>query len=105
MDSMTGAMQCFISTGSVRIAVDLRVALRLTSSTESILFRCHVAGKPSEATLALPVESAIEAAVISHCLPGFVSSRFGVVSVSNESLSGSARRLLGSKDINKEEVI
>ena len=105
MSSMTGVMQCCISAGDVHIAVDLKDVLKLTSSTESILFHCHVAEKQAAAILVLPVESAIEAVVISGCLTGFVSSRFGVVSVSNESLSGSARKLLSLKDINKEEVI
>ena len=103
MGSMTGEMQCFISTGSVHIVVDPRVVLRLTSSTESTSFRCLVGDELKEIILALPVESAIEAAVTSRCLSGFVSNRFGVVSVSNESLSGSARRLLSSKDMTRRK--
>lgn len=97
MGSMTGAMQCFISTGSVHIAVDPKVALRLTSSTGSISFRCLVGDELKGVISGLPVESVIAAAVTSRCLPGFVSSHFGVVSVSNESLSGSARRLLNGR--------
>lgn len=97
MGSMTGAMQCFISTGSVHIAVDPKVVPRLTSSTGSISFRCLVGDELKGVISGLPVESVIEAAVTSRCLPGFVSSYFGVVSVSNESLSGSARRLLNGR--------
>lgn len=103
MGSTTGEMQCFISTGSVHIAVDPRVALRLTSSTESISFRCLVGDELKGVISGLPVESVIEAAVTSRCLSGFVSNRFGVVSVSNESLSGSARRLLSSKDMTRRK--
>lgn len=97
MDSMTGAMQCFISTGSVHIVVDPKVALRLTSLTGSISFRCLVGDELKGVISGLPVESVIEAAVTSRCLSGFVSNRFGVVSVSNESLSGSAKRLLSGR--------
>ena len=102
---MTGAMQCFISTGNVHIAVSLRGALKLTSSTESTSFRYLAEAGQKESILGLPVESAIEAVVIGSCLTGFASNRFGVVSASNESLSGSAKKLLSLKDINKEEVI
>lgn len=98
MSSMTGEMQCFISTGSVHIAVDPKVALRLTSSTESTSFRCLVGDELKGVISDLPVESVIAAAVTSRCLSGFVSSRFGAVSESNESLSGLARRLLGERD-------
>ena len=97
MSSMTGAMQCFISTGSVHIAAGPRVALRLTSLTGSISSRCLVGDELKGVISGLPVESVIEAAVTSRCLSGFVSNRFGVVSVSNESLSGLARRLLDGK--------
>lgn len=97
MGSMTGAMQCFISMGSVHIAVDPRVALRLISSTESTSFRCLVGDELKGVISDLPVESVIAAAVTSRCLSGFVSNRFGAVSVSNESLSGLARRLLDGR--------
>lgn len=97
MGSMTGAMQCFISTESVHIAVEPRVALELTSSIESISFRCLVGDELKGVISGLPVESVIAAAVTSRCLPGFVSNHFGAVSVSNESLSGSARRLLDGR--------
>lgn len=105
MGSMTGAMQCFISMGSVHIAVDPRAVLRLTSSTESISFRCLAGDELKGVISDLPVESVIAAAVTSHCLSGFVSSSFGVVSVSNESLSGLARRLLdGRGGMDDQEV-
>lgn len=103
MGSVTGEMQCFISMGSVHIAVDLRAVLRLTSSTGSISFRCLVGDELKGVISDLPVESVIAAAVTSRCLSGFVSNRFGVVSVSNESLSGSARRLLSSKDMTRRK--